>query len=156
MPAYITPAEMDAELERLGLTYSGNPSTQQKEQAIARGQIVIDGMRWPGVKAQGRDQVDEWPRSYAEDRDGYPIDPLTVPREIKTATALLGIVEQNNPGTLTPSVTLNDLVKQERVGQLSVTYRDAPSAIGAQPIITRVQAVLRPLTGGNALTLTRA
>lgn len=156
MPAYITPTEMDDELDRLGLTYSGNPSTQDKEQAIARAQIVIDGMSWDGRRAGGRDQVDQWPRSYAYDRDGFVIDPLTVPREIKTATALLGIVEQNNPGSLTPSVTLNDLVKQERVGQLSVTYRDAPSAVGAQPIITRVEAVLRPLMSSNPLMLTRA
>lgn len=156
MAEYITVAELDAYAAEYGLTFAGTPTDGDKETAIARGRIVLDGMAWPGRRTDGRQQSNQWPRLYAYDRDGFVIDSQTVPDEIKLANALLAIIETDNPGSLTPSVTLNDLVKAEKVGELSVTYRDGPSAFGAQPIVTRVQAVLRPLIGSRGLELVRA
>jgi len=154
MAGYVSAAEVQAEADRLGLTWSG--TDDEKDQAIARAQIYIDAMRWPGRRTLGRDQDSEWPRAYAYDREGWAIDALTVPQEIKTAAALLAIVESATPDTLSPVVTLNDLVKQEQVGALSVTYRDG-TASGARPIITRVQDVVARLQpSGSTFELTRA
>lgn len=154
MTVYATIAEVQSVAERLGLTWSGTDT--EKEQAVARAQVYLDGMAWPGVKTNGRQQDSEWPRSGATDRDGWLIDSTAVPPEIVEACSLLAIVEAASPGLMSPSVTLNQIQKRVTVGPISVENAGGSSTFSARPIITRVVDVLSRIRPRSRFTLERA
>ena len=145
MAEYIDAAYVATIATKYGLTWS--PSGDAGTQAIARSRIVIDAMDWKGRKVAGRSQAEQFPRAGLVDRDGYLVDSSTIPPEIKEANALLAIVELANPGVMTPTVTLGELVKSVKAGSVSVEFRDGGGVTSAMPIITRVEYILAPLQG---------
>lgn len=153
---YCTVARADTIADELGLAWSGTPSDDEKTAALKRAQLYLDGMRWQGERTYGRSQANEWPRTGVRDRSCDYIPHDVIPREIEKACALLALVEQANPQALTPQVTMNELVKSERVGQLAVAYHDGLSVGGARPVVTIVRDALAPLRRGNPLMMDRA
>jgi len=151
---YTTVAEVDTLASDHGLTFSG--TSDEKAAAIRRAQVYIDSFSWQGQKAQGRSQSNEWPRSFAQDRDGFQIDAQEIPHEIETATGFLAIVEAATPGTLSPEVTLSQIATSETVGPISVEFAETSGTESARPVITRAMDALRPLMRKNPFALTRA
>ena len=88
--SYATVAEADTYHEtHLYMSVWENADTDQKTIALIWATRLLDEQNdWIGEKASAA-QALRWPRSYAEDADGYPIDAATIPNGIKNATAEL-------------------------------------------------------------------
>lgn len=66
-----------------------NADDDQKIVALIWATRLLDEQQdWKGEKVSGL-QALRWPRSYAEDCDGYSIDSVTIPLSLKNATAEL-------------------------------------------------------------------
>ena len=154
MADYVTDAEVSDTADQLGLSWTGDQA--DRDSARARAQLWIDGRSWQGQKFGGRSQEDQWPRSFVTDRDGFSIDSQEIPHEIKTATALLAIVELDTPNALSPEVTPGQITKSESVGPISVEYFKPGGVASARPVITRAMDALKPLMRRNPHMLTRA
>lgn len=123
-----------------------------KEQALLRGSEYIDfnfRRRFPGWKAGQREQVREWPRSWAFDIEDNAIGPTVIPVEVEYATYEAALREGETVGSLMPDFTPNTQVKREKVGPLEVEYSSPMGAQSVTPIIQVIGAILAPvLTGG--------
>jgi hypothetical protein len=84
--AYDTAANADAYFLARGITtWTGADSV--KEEALIRGADYLDrtyAKKWLGVKTTQAQSLD-WPRSWLDDLDGYPVDADTIPVNIKNA-----------------------------------------------------------------------
>jgi len=150
---------VDAEAYYLAYNGAAWPGTDiDKEAAIRRATRYLDGLRWKGVKASGREQALEWPRFGAYDCDGYVIPSDAVPVEVVNACSLLAFYELANPGGLDPNVTLTQIAKREKVDVIEVEYNGAPAtAQNVRPVVTGAMDLIRCLTmGGGQGFLERA
>lgn len=116
--------------------------------ALVRSTNYIDGTyrnQFPGFRANNRHQPLEWPRSWASDREGYPIDPTIVPPEVDAATYEGAKREIASPFSLAPDIKPGGgVVKRVKAGsveveyesnaQLTKTYQAIEQALG--PILT--------------------
>lgn len=117
--------------------------------ALVRASSWLDGTyadRYPGSKTDGRAQELGWPRTGATDVDGEEIAPDEIPREIEYAVYEAALRELANPGSLSPDYVASERVKQEKVGELSVTYADgAGSADDVKPVLSIIDGILSSL-----------
>jgi hypothetical protein len=132
-----------------------------KETALRRATAWVDGRyagRWPGRPTYARVQSLAWPRVYAEDLDGYPIDPATIPPEIIAAACEAALRELVSPGSLSPDVTPGTAKVLTGVGSLSWTpLRNSASASDMTPALTAVDRILAKIVGGgNTVQVVRA
>lgn len=140
--AYASVAEVTAYATDRGLAFTGSQSAQ--EAAIIRATSYLDaryGSRFNGERLRLRLQALVWPRSQATDTDGSLIDGLTVPREIKAATAEAAIRELATPGGLAPDLERGGAVKSLQAGSVEIVYAD-----GATPL-TVMQGIDNALAG---------
>lgn len=88
--SYATVAEANTYHEaHLYMTAWENADDDNKVIALIWATRLLDEQNdWIGEKASAA-QALRWPRSYAEDADGYPIDAATIPQKLKEATAEL-------------------------------------------------------------------
>lgn len=132
--------------------YSAFDDDTKIEPAIRVGTVFVEGVggptadlpsRWPGKKASAT-QRRLWPRSGAKDVDGLAIDASTIPAAVADAVAEAAWYELNNPGTLHAKITPSEVVKQEKVGPLSVTYQDGSTgtAWDYRPMLTAINDLL--------------
>lgn len=128
-------------------------ATTQQEQAIRRGTVWVEGMaartdrlatRWPGVKANGT-QRREWPRSGATQVDGTAISDDVIPAAVEDAVCEVAFYDLGNPDVLYTAITPTEVVTQEKVGPISVTYADGRIADDARPMLTMVKDLLAPI-----------
>jgi len=121
--------------------------------ALLRGSEFIDNEYrdgFPGCKVGGRDQVREWPRNDAYDYENDIIPFDTVPIEVQRATYEAALRELESPGSLQPDfVPATQLKKASVDGAVSVEYVSVVGAASAQPIITIVSGILRPILTGT-------
>lgn len=131
-----------------GLTFTDNAAG---EAALRRATGWLDATymaRWPGVRAHGRDQALQWPRTGAEDIDGNPIGDDEIPAELIDALCEAACRELATTGALSPDVVPAQIVQSASVdGAVSVTYAGKPTAADMMPIITTVDNILAPLIG---------
>lgn len=122
----------------------------EQEQSIRKATVWVEGIggrterlatRWPGKKASAT-QRRTWPRSGAKDVDGLAIDDATIPAAIEDAVCEAAFYDLGNPGVLHAVVTPTEVVKQEKVGPLSVTYADGKTSDDARPMLTVVKDLL--------------
>ncbi|MDB5733116.1 MAG: hypothetical protein JWQ03_3011, partial [Variovorax sp.] len=92
--AYLSPADFAVYAGQQGwalTTAEGVPYTEdQIGSAIIRGRAWLDATyrsRWPGSRANGRDQSTAWPRKDATDGDGEEIADDEIPGEVIDASA---------------------------------------------------------------------
>lgn len=132
-----------------------------KQAALVRASAYIDGryrLRWPsgrwvsqfpGVKAGGRAQQLEWPRSGAIDYEYQPIPADTVPDEVERATYEAALRELVVPGSLSPDYSPSSLIKSETVGPLKTDYAVAEASAGDsppnRPVIPAIDEILAPV-----------
>jgi len=100
--SYVTAAEYAAfHTAYYGEAASGTEAVQ--EAALRRAAAYLDSLQWDGQKAQGRLQAMAWPRSWMVDREGFAIDAVTIPVEVKEAQMILARAEIAEPGALSPN-----------------------------------------------------
>lgn len=85
--SYASVAMADDYFSARGNTAWTGLSTEQKEAALVRGADFLNGLRWPGRKVAQRTMA--WPRSDAQDGDGYSIAPNAVPEPVVRACCYL-------------------------------------------------------------------
>lgn len=131
-----------------------------KTAALVRASSWIDatyGLRFPGTRAGGREQVLAWPRVNASDASGEVIADDEVPAEIERATYEAALREIIAPGSLSPDLKRGGRIKSVGAGSARVEYMDgAPGGT----VFTSIEGILASLVrGGTGLTnftITRA
>lgn len=131
-----------------------------KQAALIRASAYIDGKyqqqnscgRWEsmfsGVKAGGRAQELQWPRTGATDNEGAPILPDEVPTEIEKAAYEAALREIAIPGSLSPDYVASEAIKRQKVDVLEIEYQasaDASSGVPTRPVLTVVDELVAPL-----------
>lgn len=157
--SYISLDSLKAYAAGRGVDISGF-TDEQNESALRRATTYIDGKyrkqlqsgRWvslfSGEKKNGRGQALEWPRSGAEDYEGFPISDSTVPVEVKNATAEAGYREALNPDSLSPDFVSASMVKREKVGPLETEFAvsvGADAAGSVRPVISIIDEMIAPV-----------
>lgn len=120
------------------------------EAAIRRATTWLsNSFTWKGSRVNGRAQALAWPREDVVDDEGEDVAEDEVPIEVEQATCIAAAYERANPGGLTPSVTMVDRVKREKVDVIEVEYAVAPmSAEAARPTLTLVLDMIAGLLAG--------
>jgi hypothetical protein len=154
--AFVSVANCDTYCTSHGLTdwTDATSDPDADEAAIRRATAWLStAFRWSGAKLNGRSQALAWPREDATDGEGEDIATDEVPVEIVQATCIAAAYERANPGGLSPSVTMTDRVKRERVGSLEVEYAGAAQTPeSARPVLTRVMDLIGGLTSGASVS----
>ncbi|WP_025091508.1 DnaT-like ssDNA-binding protein [Brucella intermedia] len=121
------------------------------EQALRRGTTWLDGtygQRFIGEPATV-EQALEWPRKNAVWR-GALLPSTTIPQRIKNALCEAAWRELITPGSLSPDYVPAEAIKQEQVGDLSVTYQDTDGRIDdVLPVISVVDGILAGFIRGK-------
>jgi hypothetical protein len=103
-----------------------------------------------GDKVAQRDQVREWPRNGAVDRDGYGIDAGSVPNEAVHSTYEAALRELQSPGSLLIDWTPNVFKRASVDGAVSVEWATFGSANDVQTQFAVIERIMDPiLTGGT-------
>jgi len=152
--SYISVSEFRGYCDRIGYDLTGKQEAEI-EQALRRGTRWLDatyGQRFIGSPASPA-QALVWPRSGAVWR-GSELPGDIVPQKVKDAACEAAWREAMTPGTLSPDYVAAERVKQEQVGDLSVTYMDTPGgAADVMPVVSVIDGLLAGLVAaksGNA------
>ena len=108
-----------------GSTVWGGAHDAEQEAALRRATTLIDARYhtiWPGVRTNGRNQALDWPRTNAMDSSGYLFAGNEIPREIMLATLEAAVQEISAAAAFAGNI--EQRIKSESVGQISVTYVD--------------------------------
>lgn len=159
MSAYGTDAAFQTYAAARGNTTVAAATEANRDAARLRASEFIDGRygsAFPGYRSGGRDQVRQWPRSFATDSEGWTIQGDQVPEEVERATYEAAIRELATPGGLTPDVTLSTRVKSttEKVGPLSesVEYMSGTGGVSdLMPVLTILDDILGRLISVNPI-----
>lgn len=107
------------------------------------------GYRWPGYKVGDRQQqTRDWPRSWVQDREGYPVDAETVPTEIQNATYEAALRHLIDPTALQSDYTPNRYKRVSIEGSISAEYLSL-SAQEVQKQFPVIGQILAPILEGN-------
>lgn len=156
--AYSTATAFKAWADASGYSYAGKTDAEIL-QALVRASRYIDGRfvgRFPGYRTDGRDQVREWPRYDAYDRNGSLIGSAEIPREIIEATHEGARRELAASGSLSPDIKPGGgVVTRLKAGETEVEFANTGAT---QATITSIDNALASLlTGGRGIgALTRA
>lgn len=113
----------------------------EKQQALVRATDYLEAnFPWTTGYKASQDQALGWPRSSANDKDGYPFGSDEVPVVVQQATAELAAKALT--AELRPDETRS--TKREQVGPLEVEYFDRAMATRYK----KVEGMLRGLTSG--------
>jgi hypothetical protein len=129
---------IDYAVAMYGHSLSGN--TADKEAAIRRAFAYLSTLNWKGTRTYGRAQGGAWPRTGADDCEGYSIGSGDIPAEVIAAQHELARAEFLSPGILTPSGSKASAnVIMEKVDVIQVQY-DTDNLTGTiddiRPIVT--------------------
>lgn len=149
---YGTLAAADAyHADRGNSTWTG--TDEAKNIALLRGSEYVDQnfrSSFPGFKAGLREQVREWPRTFAHDIEGLTIPSDQVPVEVENATYEAALRELVTPGSLFPDFTPGQQQKRVKVGPIEVENTGPLGVRSVKPILTIVQGILQPILTGRA------
>ena len=107
------------------------------------------GYRWPGYKVGDREQqTRDWPRSWVQDREGYPVDANTVPVEIENATYEAALRHLQDATALQSDYTPNRYKRVSIEGAVSAEYLSL-SAQQVQVQFPIIGQILAPILEGN-------
>jgi hypothetical protein len=105
-------------------------ATTKQEGTLRQAARVLDTLTWRGLKVNLLQRL-EWPRTWVEDKNGYPVNPLTIPFQVKNAQCELAIRllaedRGDEPARLEKSV---------KVGQIEVEYATGGSPRAATGLV---------------------
>lgn len=150
--SYVTIEEFTDHASSFGYNIT-NYDTNAIEQACRRGTRWIDatyGNRFVG-KVANINQSLEWPRIEATRRE-TALDSATIPKQIKNATSEAIWRELTAPNSLSPDYVQANAIKQEQVGNLSVTYKDGTGSVDdVTPIIPIIDNLLNGLISAKEI-----
>jgi len=107
------------------------------------------GYRWPGYKVGDRaQQTRDWPRSWVQDREGYPVSAEFVPTEIENATYEAALRHLQDETVLQVDFTPNRYKRVSIEGSVSAEYLSL-SAQEVQKQFPIIGQILAPLLEGN-------
>jgi hypothetical protein len=153
--SYVSVADADSYFADRGVTtWTGIDAVKQG--ALVRATSFIDvtfRQRFTGYRGKRHQQALEWPRigAYYDNGmpqvppDGFfygigyrlyeyePIDPATIPKELKNATCEAALRELAGAGSLTPDLDSNGAVKRERAGDTEREYIGGASLARTYP-----------------------
>ena len=146
--AYVSVSDLKACRSRGGLTIPAGTTDADLELALIRATAAIDGLfgnQWPAESFRAAaGQALDWPRSYAWDKDWYPL--TGVPAGVKSATCEAALVEINSVGALTKKAETG--IKSDTTGPITTVYAGATRANATiYPAIK--QALARIVRGGS-------
>lgn len=158
---YGTELGFNTYLAERGLALATAPTSAQITGALARGSLFVDGLGyrdtgtgtrtsfWPGTPASGS-QINEWPRTGAEDIYGNAIDNATVPTRVEYATYEVAFFALGG-GDINPAQRADQRVVREKFDVIEFQYADVGgNAEQLKPAIPAVMDLLAPLiTGGG-------
>jgi len=145
--SYATLAEAETYLgaRQVNDAWNGLPDID-KQGLLILATKQLDLLSFYGL-ATSQFQALSWPRFGMVTKEGYIIQFDQIPRQLKEAQAELAFALAIGTFSLDPQTDINTL-KAVTVGDLSVTYRDAPITIAYLPKI--VTQLLQPwLVGGS-------
>lgn len=161
MPLITTPGDPDADsyvdldefkvyCGKVGYDLEGKTDTDL-ERSLRRGTTWLDGtygQRFIGEPATV-EQALEWPRKNAVWR-GALLPSTMIPQRIKNALCEAAWRELTTPGSLSPDFVPAEAIKQEQVGDLSVTYQDTNGgASDVLPVLSIVDGILAGFIRGK-------
>jgi hypothetical protein len=123
-------------------------STADKEEALRMGTQYLDAIYnalWIGTRANETQALD-WPRSDAEDYDGFIIGSTSIPQALKDATAEAAVRHITETNGLFPDVSEPGAIKSYKVKVGPV--EEATEYVGGQPQVPAfriIDALLRDL-----------
>lgn len=128
-------------------------TVDQIEVALLIATEWLDGsFTWPGYKVGTREtQLRDWPRSWVQDRDGYPVDHLTVPLEIEHATYEVALRWIADNTVLLADYTPDKYRRVSIDGALSVEYANL-NAMTVQKQFPVIGNILNRLLGGSSVS----
>lgn len=94
--------------------------------ALQRGSDYVDRNfrnRFPGQRAGGSTQFEEWPRTGATYRTGEAIDSATVPTAVQYAAYEAALIEAASPGSLLPTFSEDSRPTEYKAGSVAVRYQ---------------------------------
>lgn len=107
------------------------------------------GYRWPGYKVGDRaQQTRDWPRSWVQDREGYPVSADFVPTEIENATYEAALRHLQDETVLQADYTPTRYKRVSIEGSVSAEYLSL-SAEQVQKQFPIIGQILAPLLEGN-------
>lgn len=153
--SYVSAADCGTYATARGLTFTPDGTG---DSALIRATTWLDATYinyWPGVPTLGRSQDLQWPRYDVEnttevtDVDGNTIAKDEIPVEVIDALCEAAIIEQANPGTLSPSVIPGQKLKSASVYQaVEVEYWNSNGGVDdTRPVPTVVDDILSGLIG---------
>lgn len=155
--AFVSVADCTTYCDAQGLTgWTERTSDPDADEAAIRRATtwLSNSFIWKGYKLNGRSQALAWPRADVEDEEDEEVASDEVPAEIVTACCIAAAYERENPGGLSPNVTLTDRVKSEQIGPIRTEYASsAMTADAARPVLTLVRDIISGLlaSGSNSL-----
>lgn len=119
-----------------------------KEQALILATEYLDNRyyyRWKGYKKREAQSL-EWPRSWVYDRNGWLLDSTEIPSRLKDATSEAALRSLSE--ALMPDITRDNMVKRNKVGPITVEYRDeAPTTKQFVKVDRLLRGLLLPANG---------
>jgi hypothetical protein len=151
--SYGTLADYQTYGANLGWTLSGVDATD--EQNLRRAAQIIDREYQFKGHTQYQVQALEFPRVDVGLVKGWPVDPDTIPQDIKDAQFELAFLLQ---GGLNPTATITGVVKVERSKAGPVETETEYQGGKAEPRLVAIRGLLDPYLsfGGNQVRLDRA
>jgi len=146
-------AYLNSILNELWMSYTD----VEKEAAILRGMMYLEGLNWKGDKADYYYCL-EWPREGVIDRNHYLIPSDEIPEKVKKALCELAVREAENPGCTQPDYGSKEkYITEKTVDVITVKWDIWGSPGGGSgggnsdldPIFTRILALLRGLLRGT-------
>jgi hypothetical protein len=159
--SYLSVADWKVYADQQGWDYSTTPAgvpytDDQIGSAIIRGRAWLDATyrsRWPGSRANGRDQSTAWPRKDAIDGDGEEIVDDEIPGEVKDASAEAAWRELQEAGSLSPDLERGGAIKSLKAGSVEVTYADGASSLTVYSGIAQMlDGLLTTLPGNTSVS----
>lgn len=144
--SYISVADADTRQSSLGMTTWASLTTDEKEQALRRATIYMEGAYsslWKGTRSSSA-QALSWPRSGAMVH-GYALSGGVVPENVKGACADLAL--KAAAGELAADLTR--AVKREKLGPLETEYADNSPQSKRYPSIDMILSAY--LKGSSAM-----
>ena len=158
--AYCTQAEADQYHENFGSPTAWSGAAQpDKEAAIREATQYMDlWYNWNFYKTNS-EQALEWPRAYAEDKDGFAIGSNVIPNKIKNACAYLAL-QKINGDVLLPVQQDEAAIKKFKnvIGPLSeeVEFQGAERPEKSYTIADEMVKEFITVQGSGMVELTRA
>ena len=143
--SYASLAEAEAYMATLVHKDAWAGTDQTKEAALQQATRLLDTLAWKGRKATAA-QALAWPRTGVTDRDGYEVDPATIPVALRNACAefafrLLGEDRAADAGGLAPaslqvgSLNVSGLRRQVFPASVLEMVRDLREAGGCLQVV---------------------